>query len=323
LLTPYAEHRHVVERFVGAYASLICGYSGKTAVNHDDPNVHGMPSPIVFVATELLQASRAWPRAPCSAAARARPTQVMLTHTPPPDPQELTRRGIRKDLGVWLAEDALVRVDLFHGLRFVFWSQESHQALASSELVEHACDLARLQPAATRVQRRFEDEVRSALESFPELAKMAARGSIIDNELIVTISSGLIGATAFLQQGVTGRLMRAAEVGSADAVLAGATRRREGRGLAVRAPDAGEGRDACPADEGGEACEEPPLRDGDWAEVELNGRGEGWESGVIIYWAWDCPGGTGLALLTASGRRVQVLPEMRMRRVTRPPRRTS
>jgi hypothetical protein len=47
LLTPYAEHRHVVERFVGAYASLICGYSGKTAVNHEavDCNIHHIAAP--------------------------------------------------------------------------------------------------------------------------------------------------------------------------------------------------------------------------------------------------------------------------------------
>ena len=238
---------------MGAYASLICAYGGKTAVNHDDPNVHGMPSPIVFVATELLLVSRAWPCAPCSIPARAHLGPVYAhTHPHPPNPQELIRRGIRKDLGVWMAEDALVRVDLFHGLRFIFWSQESHCALASSELIEHACDLQRLQPAATRVQGRFEDAVRAALADVPELAAIAARGSVVEEELVITMSSGLIGATAFLQQGVTGRLMRAQEVGSADAVLAGATRRREARGV-VCARTGGEGMRAAKTREGGAA----------------------------------------------------------------------
>ena len=81
------------------------------------------------------------------------------------------------------------------------------KAAASSNA---AADVERLRSKSVQLAKADIAKTKDLLMRCPELM-----GNFVDVDACAEFNSGLIGATAFLQQGVTGRIFRAASVGAA------------------------------------------------------------------------------------------------------------
>ena len=188
LCETYAEHRGLVEKlFMGDQHGFCQSIANKTAHSHggESDNNHHQFNYLEFSAPAVEAALMA------------------------EDP--------KRDSGVWACEDGELYVALrWRRLKIWFNSQRTHQCLPAHELLQYACQPAKLRVHARRVADRREAEARACIEADPRLM-----GTFRSIEHAARFQSSLVGSTTFQQCSVTHQLMRAMRARKCETVLRG------------------------------------------------------------------------------------------------------